>query len=223
MADEPETATTGGRILGLRPRTALITAGLALGGALAYMWWRNRQASAAASTAATSTTGCTDANGNAVPCPDSSGVDYSGELSVIQTELESLLASQAGDTDTDTDTQGANGANPPHVPPGSPKPKRKGHAPSTPAGVTISGVTATGCHARWQRVQGATGYAYRITYQEPRSGKTGVVKASPTTRATSVSISGLQPDRTYTLHVKACSSEGCSPETNGPAIHTKAR
>jgi hypothetical protein len=84
--------------MGLKPRTALIVAGGALAAGIAFFWWRNRQSSQASQSATSSSTGCTDSQGNSVPCPDSTGVDYSGELSVIQTELETLLSEEGGTT-----------------------------------------------------------------------------------------------------------------------------
>lgn len=93
------------KILGLQPRTAAVTGGVVLVAAVGYFWWRNRQSQQQAATPAAST-GCTDSSGNSVPCPDATGIDYSGELSVIQAELESLMAAQGADTDTDTDGTG---------------------------------------------------------------------------------------------------------------------
>lgn len=90
MADQAPAGR--GTFLGLRPRTALIVAGVAVAGGVVFFWWRSRQAAKAAPPA--SSTGCTDSSGNAVPCPDASGIDMSGQLSVIQTELESLLAGE---------------------------------------------------------------------------------------------------------------------------------
>lgn len=95
------------KILGLQPRTAAIAGGGILAAAVGYFWWRNRQSSSApAAASGTGTTGCTDSTGASVPCPDASGIDYSGELSVIQSELESLLAAegQSGSSSSGTGT-----------------------------------------------------------------------------------------------------------------------
>jgi hypothetical protein len=62
--------------------------------ALAWMVYRSRKASAASASSGqgASTGSCTDANGNPTPCEELAGVDYSGQLSTEQTELEALLA-----------------------------------------------------------------------------------------------------------------------------------
>jgi hypothetical protein len=64
--------------------------------ALVWFVWHRKQQAAAASTQQTATSSeCTDAQGNPTPCAEANGIDYSGQLSVIQTELESLLAGGA--------------------------------------------------------------------------------------------------------------------------------
>lgn len=101
MSEQPTaqarpSAAGGKKILGV-PRTTFY---LAVGGAvivgLAFYWWRNYQA-AQQSASTASTTGTTG-----------TGVDYSGELSTIQTELEALLQ-QEGVTTTGTGTTGSGG------------------------------------------------------------------------------------------------------------------
>jgi hypothetical protein len=259
--------------MGVNRGTAVIVAGLGLAGGVGYLWWRSRQSAskAATTTAATSTTGCTDSAGNSVACPDAGGVDQSGELSVIQTELETL-ATEEGDEDTgdsSTTTTGSTTATVvvPRVTglsvtaavaaikraglvPGPQASKKTGtvtsqtpragakvakgstvdiaveakaagggtgkppaKAPAEPGDLRISGVNSGGFTAAWRKPAGATVYQFRITYQEKlvHSGST------PATRAT---VSGLQPDHTYTFHVKACNKSGCSSETNGPPVKT---
>lgn len=71
----------------------------------------------------------------------------------------------------------------------------------------------------WNAVTGATGYTLKATYQEPASGGSGVYTG--TVHGTSGRISGLSPNRTYTIHVAATNSAGSSAETNGPAVKTK--
>jgi hypothetical protein len=106
---EPPPAPKGGgaKLFGMNRNTVIIV-GLATVAGVAYYIWKSRQG---ASTAAanpnqqTGTTGeCTDANGNPTPCEDMAGVDYSGQLSVLQTELESVLAGQGTAATTTTST-----------------------------------------------------------------------------------------------------------------------
>ena len=83
---------------------------------------------------------------------------------------------------------------------------------------TDASATATGPNAfkaSWDAVPGATGYSYRITYQNK------LVYQSPVTKSTSITHSGnITPDHTYTFHVKAIGPSGASPETNGPTFKT---
>lgn len=102
MSEQPtaEARPSGGggkKILGV-PRTTFY---LALGGAvivgLAFYWWRNYQAGkqSAATTAASTT--------------DTGNVDTSGQLSTIQTELETLLQEQGATATAGTGQTGGGG------------------------------------------------------------------------------------------------------------------
>lgn len=94
MSEQPAAPSGGGgKILGMRPVVFyLAVGGTAVAAGLFYYWQKNRKAQAAAATAATSTASTTGS------------VDYSGELSVLQTELEALLAQQGQGTTTTTTT-----------------------------------------------------------------------------------------------------------------------
>jgi len=195
-----------GRILGMPPRTALIVTGGAAAAGIVYFWWRRRQQPAAAGSAAS--TGCTDGQGNAVPCPDATGIDYSGELSVIQSELEGVLADE-GHEEGGTGT-GAENGKPVTTPPGTPPPKV---IPGMPANVKSSAVTKTGFTLSWGAVKGATSYQVRVT-------NSSKLVHSATVSKTSATVTGLGANKTYTAHVKACNQMGCSAETNGPTVKT---
>lgn len=96
MSEQPAAAPSGGggkKILGMKPRAFYITMGAAVVAGLAYYWYKNYKASktAAASTASTATT-----------AGSNNPIDQSGELSVIQTELESLLQGQGAPATTGT-------------------------------------------------------------------------------------------------------------------------
>jgi Fibronectin type III domain len=211
----------GGKILGLKPRTAIIAGGGILAAALGYMWWRGRKASSAAASSASASSSTTGAY----------GVDQSGELSVLQSELEDLLAAQGQDTDTTTGTGGGGGTgggsgcpagqvknaagkcvpDPAKKPP----PKKKEGKPGMPASVRATKTTASSVTLSWTKAPNATSYRVRVTYQ----GK--LVGSEHTVNGTSATISGLHPAHTYTFHVAAVGPGGTSAETNGPAVKTK--
>lgn len=77
------------RVLGL-PMPVVIIGGVVFVGALGFILWRRAQSNAA-SIAANAPTGATTAS------TDTGAVDYGGQLSVIQSELEALLQGQATD------------------------------------------------------------------------------------------------------------------------------
>jgi len=91
-ADSPGAGTKAPakKYAGLTRNQWLIVGALAVG-ALVYIVWKKRSQSSAAAPASSTASECTDANGNSVPCDQS---DYSGQLSALQTELESLLAAE---------------------------------------------------------------------------------------------------------------------------------
>ena len=193
------------KILGMQPRTAAIAIGgsaLVAGG---YLWWRKRQQGTQPAAAATASTGCTDGSGNSVPCPDGSSTDVQGELSVVQTELESLLSAEgteAGTTTTATSTSTSTG------PPGA------------PTGLTITSITQSGFKATWhapaKTAKGAVAVSY--TYDIEQGGK--LIK-SATTPALGVAATGLKRNTAYTFFVRACNHPGCSPSVSAP-VKTKA-
>ena len=74
-------AAGGGKVLGLKPRTAFIAGAAILAAAIGYMLWKRHQSASSSATAA-----------SASASSSTSGIDYGGELSVIQSELEGLLS-----------------------------------------------------------------------------------------------------------------------------------
>lgn len=195
-----------GTILGMKPRTALIVFGLAALAGVGWYLWKQHEAAKTATSASTTTS------------TETAATDYAGELSVIQTELESLLAAQAnsgGGTSL--------GSGPTGVQPGgtdqstttstSTKTTTAAKVPVMPANVKASKTTATTTTLTWTASPGATSYDIRVTYQ-------GKLVRSGTASGTSRVVNGLSADHTYTMHVKACNSAGCSSETNGPTVKT---
>jgi Fibronectin type III domain len=210
----------GRKILGLKPKTAMIGGGIILALAIGYLLWKRSQSSAAATTAATTdTTGSSD-----------SGVDYGGELSVIQSELEDLLAAEGTEPSTGTGTGTGTGSGtgtgttgggtttktpPSTAPKGAPPGKTTPAKPGMPSGVHATKTTANAVTLAWNKAPNATSYRVRATYQ----GK--LVGSQQTVNGTSATISGLHPDHTYTFHVASVGIGGTSAETNGPAVKTK--
>jgi hypothetical protein len=119
------TAGSGKKILGL-PRIYVIGGGIAIAAGIA--WYLYKQHKASSATTATSTTqgspctasdgtaGSYDANGNCVSATTSGGTDDSGELSVLQSELEALLAQQGtSSTGSTATTTGSTNVTVPNV------------------------------------------------------------------------------------------------------------
>jgi Fibronectin type III domain len=225
VASEGDFPAGGGgerKILGLKPKTAMIGGGIVLALAIGYLLWKRSQASAAATTAAADTTGTTDTSG--------SGIDYGGELSVIQSELEDMLAAEGTEPSTGTGTgsgtgtgtgsgtgsgSGSGSGGGTGTKTGPPPTATKPAKPGMPSGVHATKTTANAVTLAWNKAPNATSYRVRATYQ----GK--LVGSQQTVNGTSATISGLHPDHTYTFHVASVGLGGTSAETNGPAVKTK--
>lgn len=87
------------------------------------------------------------------------------------------------------------------------------HAPAMPSTPTASNVTKSGFKLSWPKTPGATSYRVRVTYQQN-------LVWENTTSGTSINVTGLTADHTYTAHVAATNGGGTSSETNGPTVHT---
>ena len=199
-------AKSGGKILGMKTTTFLIVLGGAA--ALGIVWYLWKQHEAAKTTASAST----------VTSTETGATDYAGELSVIQTELESLLAAQANSGGGGTTTVAPPPASTTTVQPGGPNKSTTTTTTSTkvpvmPANVKAGKTTTTNTTLTWTASPGATSSNIRVTYQ-------GKLVRSGTASGTSRVVNGLSPDHTYTMHVAACNSAGCSSETNGPTVKT---
>jgi hypothetical protein len=95
----------------------------------------------------------------------------------------------------------------------APTPKPPAKPPAEPTGIRATSVTATSVTLTWNPDPGATSYRIRATYQ-------GNLVQERSVSGTSVTVSGLAPDRTYTFHVAASNSAGTSAETDGPTVKT---
>ena len=177
---------------------------------LAGVWfYLKRKKSASAATVTSSSASATGAY----------GVDYSGELSVIQTEVEALLAAEGQEPAGGTGTSGSGtgtttGTTPPPAGGTGTKTATKTAAPAMPSGVHATKTTSNSVTLAWNKSANATGYRVRTTYQSK------VVGSPASVTGTSATISGLTADHTYTFHVAATGPGGTSAETNGPAVKT---
>lgn len=105
----PGPAGSQSKLFGMN-RTTVIVAAAAFIGAVAWFWWKRKgQQQSSASGTGVSTGSCTDANGNPVPCTQMAGIDYSGQLSTVQTELESISAAEANEPVPPPGPQGPQG------------------------------------------------------------------------------------------------------------------
>jgi chitinase len=206
----------GKKILGLKPRTALIAGGGILAAALAYFWWKGKQAAKTTSTSASASA-------------SASAYANQAQLDALQNELDELLTSSASTSAGSGGGSGSTGTTtapgPPGAQPGGPistgtgtttapaKTTAKTPAPAMPTGVHATKVTATSVTIAWAKDPNATFYPIRVTYQ-------GKLVHTSGTAATSATVFGLTPAHTYTFHVKAQGPGGTSAETNGPAVKT---
>lgn len=181
-------------------KTTLAIGGTAVVVGVGWYWYKSRKSSSAAAAGSASSAGtltgeCSDANGNPTPCEDMAGVDYSGQLSVLQTELESIAA--AGGTGAATGAASSTGTT-----------TTTTAVPATPAGFHTTKVATTSVGLAWTAVTGATGYVIRVTYQSQ------LAKQFTAGNSTSYTVSGLTPDHTYGFHVIATNTAGWSPEAS---------
>jgi hypothetical protein len=204
----PAAKKSGGKILGMKSSTFLIVLGGAALLGIGWYLWKQHEAAKTVTSASTVTSAETGAT------------DYAGELSVIQTELESLLAAQANSgsgtgTGTSTGTSTKTTTSTGTTTKTSTKTTAPAKVPAMPANVKASKTTTTTTTLTWTASPGATSYNIRVTYQDK-------LVRSGTASGTSRVVNGLSPDHTYTMHVAACNSAGCSSETNGPTVKTPA-
>ena len=187
----------GTKILGLKPKTALIAGGGVLAAALVYFWWRGRQAKP--TSASTSTT--------------ASASTYAGEFEryVYGTSTGTGSGGGGGTGSTGTGTKKSTSTATKTTPPPTTKPKVT--APKMPVGVRATKTTSNAVTLTWAKDATATSYRIRVTYQ-------GKEVSQSTVTGTSATISGLGADHTYTFHVAGVNAGGISPETNGPAVKT---
>jgi len=204
MASPAPPGGGGKKILGLKPRTALISGVAILGGALVFFWWRSRSAKSTASSSSSSAGAYSDA----------------AQLDELQTELDQLLQDQnpggsggATETGTTTTGTGTTTTTPPPTTTTAKTPPAKTAAPATPSARETK-VTANSVTLAWAKVPDATTYRVRVTYQGKLVGAPHIVTG------TSATISGLTSDHTYTFHVAAIGPGGTSAESSGPQVKT---
>jgi hypothetical protein len=189
MSEQPAAvarpAAGGKKILGVPRTTFFLAVGSAVVIGLAFYWWRNYQAGQQSATAAS--TGTTD-TGN---------VDTSGELSTIQTELETLLEEEGATT---TSSSGGTGW-------GS-------------GGGWSGGTTSGGGSSSWGGgSSGSSGSGSSSSGSGSSSGSTGSSSSGP-----GVNGSGSPPVSTSTGSSTSAAASGTAvqaPKTSPPAIAAK--
>lgn len=206
----PERPGGGGKVLGLKPRTAIIVGGGVLVAAVIYMLWKRKQSATTTSSASASSS-------------TSTGIDYGGELSVIQSELEDVMAAEGQESSSGTGTGTTTGTGTGTSSGGTgtttgtatkTTTPAKTAAPAMPGNVHATKTTANSVTLAWDKAANAATYRVRVTYQGKLVGAPHVVAG------TSATISGLGADHTYTFHVASIGPGGTSAETNGPAVKT---
>lgn len=235
MSDQPTAAPPkpgeGKKYLGLTRQQLLIVGGVFVV-ALGYLWWRNKQASAASSQTPTSagSNECTDANGNPVDC----GELTAQELAAIQNQLDQLQGQAGGSSGGSSgggysipDMSGATGAatgtstttaNPAGTPTSSSGTTSSGTATAAKTagaitGLASSAVTKTSFKASWNAASNATGgYSYAV-----RDLASHTQVTAGTTRATSVTVSGLKSGVDYNFGIQGL------PGGAGANIHVRTK
>lgn len=178
-------------------------AAILLGGALIYMYIKNRNSAAAASTPAS--TAATDVGDESTQVPE-----------FINQTYTTVNPPSPDDDDTPQPPIPPGPVKKPPTPtptPVKPPAKKPTGTLAAPTDIHSTGVTSSTIKIAWGKVTGATSYRVRVTYQDK------VVKTL-TTKSTSATISGLGADHTYTIHVATVNGAGTGTETNGPAIKT---
>lgn len=97
--------------------------------------------------------------------------------------------------------------------------KKKVGTLGPPGNIHATRVTSSSIAVAWNKVSGASGYTGHLTYQEPNSGKAGVI-GTQSTSGTSMTFGHLGADHTYTVHIATRNSAGTGSESNGPAVKT---
>src|SRR5215472_3004219 len=228
MSEQPTAAPPrakpgqGKKYAGLTRNQWLITGGVFVA-VLAYFVWKRRQASQAASTAATNqgSNECTDAQGNPVDCNQA----FASELAALQNELDQLgqggaLGGGAGGSGAGGGTDGT-GATSTTQPSGTPTSSTGTTSTGTKAppktagaisGLAASNVTKTSFTAKWNPASNATGYAYIVrdlaSHTQVKSGRTA---------ATTVTVSGLKSGVDYNFGIQAL------PGGAGDNIHVRTK
>lgn len=194
--------------------------------ALVWFVWHRKQQAAAASTQQTATSSeCTDAQGNPQPCAEANGIDYSGQLSVIQTELESLLAGGAappgsggtggggtGGGGTGTGGTGTGGTGTGGTGGGGTTTTTQRLSAPTGLHLTITG--KTGVRLAWSPVSGSTGYFC----QNKQGGENGqIVNNTFFVTSPQCNFGGLKAGTSYTALIwPSAKSDPGGPNTDQP-------
>ena len=213
MSDQPTAAPPkpgeGKKYLGLTRQQLLIVGGVFVV-ALGYLWWRNKQASAASSQTPTSagSNECTDANGNPVDCSELEAQ----ELAALQNQLDQLQANGSssgsgggyGSDGSGTVTGSTTPSNTTNPSPNTPTTSTGGTATTTAtkagaiSNLQAYNVKTTTATIKWNPATNASqGYYYAVT-----TASGGQTIKSGNTKSTSVSLSGLKSKTAYNFGVQ---------------------
>lgn len=135
--------------LGLTKTQWWITGGVFVAVILYMLYRRGKQAQQGQANAQPSPGECTDANGNVVPCAEAQGIDYSGQLSAMQTELESLLAAESIEPAPVPGPPGPTGPTGPKGNPGGTSAPPQVNRYNAPRNVTLAKLSPSSIRVSW--------------------------------------------------------------------------
>jgi hypothetical protein len=187
------------KIFGIN-RNIVLVGGATFAIAIGYILYQRYKASQAAAAAAAAGTSTSSATGTGATT-DTGSTDYSGELSVIQTELESVLANQGSaslqttGTGTTTTTTGT----------GTGTTTTTTGAPAAPTGGHVVSVDNNDATVAWN-ANGASKWSVRIVGPGPLNGRTNTVTVPQAV------YSGLSAGHNYEVYITPYSADG----TAGP-------
>lgn len=212
----PEVTSPGGppKLLGMNRTTVYIIGAAAVAGLGWYLYQRHKAASSTAAGTQTGTTGeCTDANGNPTPCEDMAGVDYSGQLSVMQTELESLAASEGNEATPTTPAPTTTTTTPPKTTPAAPTQASRYNAPATATLSKVNGTTLQCTFTMGNQPQPAPSSATVALYQQNGKlvGQQTVSIPDETGGRSGCTFSGLHASWCYHANVWANGGKSAPP------------
>lgn len=176
------------------PVTWIIVLGIAVAGG-AYILYKRSQSSSTTTATGTGTGGTGTGTGTGT------GVDYSGQISTLQTEIENLQSSAGQDTGQDK-----TGSTPPPPPPAkkpAPAPVKKSVIPNV-IGLTVPQARSelAAGHMQLGHVTGSSAAGYYIVSQFPAGGNTASYGTKVNVHAVKTSAAKAKQLRAAAAHSK---------------------